>query len=134
MKLRRWPSDAPRVLEAAVCLVTARVIFALSPARGAARILSHMTAPQGSGVELAVVPGVAVAVERASRWLSGSTCLSRAVAGWLMLRRRGVSSVVRLGARHVESKVGMHAWLEVAGSPTIGGEDAHHFVPLIRHS
>jgi len=49
-----------------------------------------------------------------------------------MLRRRGVESVVRVGAHRAESGLRMHAWLEVGGSPLIGREEASAFVALTR--
>ena len=50
-----------------------------------------------------------------------------------MLERRGIASVVRVGARREQrGAVSMHAWLEVEGRPLIGREEAADFVPLSR--
>jgi hypothetical protein len=127
------PSEAraAQLIEAAVVLSVTRIVLAASPGRFTAGWVRR--AGQGSsapGLE-AKAASVASNIARAASLLP-STCLSRALTGWVMLRRRGVPSVVKLGARRVDDHVRMHAWLEVSGTPVIGHEEAHEFVTLGR--
>jgi hypothetical protein len=45
------------------------------------------------------------------------TCLSRSLALWTMLLRRGVSVELRVGFRRQDGKVQGHAWVEHQGAP-----------------
>ena len=44
-----------------------------------------------------------------------ATCLHRTLTLWWMLRRRGIDSVVRIGAAQTEQGMAAHAWLERGG-------------------
>ncbi len=132
--LARRVEQAPRIAEAAALLAATRLLLVLSPRVGAGRLIGRAGRPCSSSA--AASPNaakVARAVQRAACWIVGSTCLNQALTGWLMLKRRGIASVVRVGARR-ESAGGMsmHAWLEVGGQPLIGREEASGFVPLSR--
>jgi hypothetical protein len=49
----------------------------------------------------------------------------------MMLLRRGMSSVVRLGVRSQNGVLEAHAWLIADGGVVvIGGEEASNFMPL----
>ena len=74
-----------------------------------------------------VLSAVTVSVARAQRRLPQASCLSRAVAGWIMLRRRGVRASVRVGARRDAAGVLAHAWLQ-CGSQEVFGSDCAQFV------
>jgi hypothetical protein len=64
---------------------------------------------------------VAWALTRASRWVPGARCLTRALAGQVMLGRRGLPADLRLGvARTAAGGVEAHAWLERAGGVVVG--------------
>lgn len=59
------------------------------------------------------------------------SCLLRAIAGRVMLRRRGHRSTLYLGARHDDAgSVKLHAWLYADGVPVSGVRDAHGFKTL----
>lgn len=124
-----------RLLEAAVVLTATRIAIAASPRRVTAALLrraSRADEEPGRGSPTVRARQVAEDVGRVAPLVHGSTCLSRALAGWLMLRWRGVPSVVRVGAQRPSSGVRMHAWLEVGGAPLIGQEEAAEFVALNR--
>ena len=59
-----------------------------------------------------------------------STCLVLAVALRLMLARRGIPAVIRLGVRKVEGGLSAHAWLLVGGEAVLGAGEASSFQPL----
>lgn len=69
---------------------------------------------------LADVSRVAWAVERVSAWVPAATCLTQALAGREMLRRRGVASEVRLGVA-TDGGFRAHAWLVKDGQSVLGG-------------
>jgi len=59
-----------------------------------------------------------------------TTCLVRAIAGALLLRRRGVASTIRFGVKREDGKLAAHAWLLVGDTMVLGGEIAPEFQPL----
>ncbi len=92
------------------------------------------------GVELAPVTppvqararGVCIRLERiASRLPWHSTCLVQAVAGMLLLRRRGIGgAVIRFGVRKNGPVLAAHAWLLLGDSILLGGDEAEGYIPL----
>jgi hypothetical protein len=121
-----------RALEAAALLVATHIGLRASPRKIAARVLRRAQVPDGSVADEARARDVAAVVERMARWTGNPTCLSQAVTGWLMLRRRGIAASVRVGARRDDAGVHMHAWLDVGGACLIGGVEASRFVPFTR--
>jgi Transglutaminase-like superfamily len=62
-----------------------------------------------------------------------STCLEQSLVLCWMLRRRGMSPVLRVGARKDADRLEAHAWVEIDGIAL--GDDAGqhaHFVPFER--
>jgi hypothetical protein len=59
-----------------------------------------------------------------------TTCLVQALAGSLLLKRRGITAVVRFGVTKQKPGLAAHAWLIVGGRTVLGGEAAADFVPL----
>jgi hypothetical protein len=66
----------------------------------------------------------------APRFGGRATCLVRALAGRILLMRRGVPSTIRFGVRKGPSGLEAHAWLIVNGEILLGGEGAADYVPL----
>ena len=56
------------------------------------------------------------------------TCLEKSLALWWLLRRHGVASSVRIGARAAGGKLEAHAWVECEGVALNepGGEHRHY--------
>ena len=48
-------------------------------------------------------------------------CLSRSLAIWFLLRRRGIDSALRIGAMMKEDGLKAHAWVEFEGKPVNAG-------------
>jgi len=59
-----------------------------------------------------------------------TTCLVRAIAGALMLRRRGIPATIRFGVNRTDGKLSAHAWLLVGDTIVLGGDVAPDFQPL----
>lgn len=67
---------------------------------------------------------------RLSRLAPRATCLVRALAGLLLLRRRGIAAVVRLGVVKSGDAFSAHAWLMVDKHCLLGAEGVQAFTPL----
>lgn len=59
-----------------------------------------------------------------------TTCLVRAMAGWLLLKRRGIASTIRFGVAMEDGKLAAHAWLLLADETLLGGAEATGYQPL----
>ncbi len=69
---------------------------------------------------------VAWALNAAARRFPGfQNCLVQALAVHILLLRRGVASVLRIGAPVQAEAFAAHAWIEVGGRPLIGGPVEH---------
>jgi hypothetical protein len=64
---------------------------------------------------------VSWAVTRAARYMPFSAvCLPQAMAAHAMLKRRGIASVLHIGAANGQTTVDAHAWLDAAGIEVTG--------------
>ena len=72
------------------------------------------------------------AIVVASRYVSGTTCLSLALAGRMILNRYGYPARIHIGvAKEHTGSFGAHAWLESEGTIVIGGQESTSvFAPL----
>lgn len=59
-----------------------------------------------------------------------SSCLVQAVAARMMLRRRGVPSLLHIGVARRDGQWAAHAWLEAGSGLVCGGTEAKSFLPL----
>jgi hypothetical protein len=55
-------------------------------------------------------------VNAAARYGLGSTCLEKSLTLWWLLRRDGIVSSLRIGARKASGKFEAHAWVERDGA------------------
>ena len=71
------------------------------------------------------------AIAVAGRHVPGTTCLSLALAGRMMLNRYGYPAHIHIGvAKDHSGSFGAHAWLESEGTIVIGGQESSLFAPL----
>jgi hypothetical protein len=67
----------------------------------------------------------------ANHTLLPSTCLSRSLVTWILLRRRGIEGNIQLGVAKQDGKVAVHAWIEHRGVPINDAPDvAAQFSPF----
>jgi hypothetical protein len=60
-----------------------------------------------------------------------SSCLRRALALWVLLRRSGRAPLLRIGVPHDDPRGEMHAWVELDGAPIGDRPDvAQRFLPF----
>jgi hypothetical protein len=140
---RSWKSKATRLVqvdwrqrgllvEAVAGLIAARARIAFVPFREIAKRLGTLVPPADPRIAEARAPApeerariareVGWAVTRAASHVPFSAvCLPQAMAAHAMLKRRGVDSVVHLGARKSDEKpIDAHAWTDAAGVEVTG--------------
>lgn len=132
--------SALRGIEAALVLHLSWVLVFTVPLRITRRLFGAVEAPNigvGSApasedktVERAI--GVARRLRRVANLLPWhSTCLVRAIAGQMLLTRRGIGGgVIRFGVRKQNGKLEAHAWLLLDNIALLGGEVAEDYLPL----
>ena len=120
--------------EALVSLLLARMLVYLVPFRWTARLLGR--AGQSECTSLAQgdeqrAQAVALALRQVADRLPGRwSCLVRAVAGHLMLRRRAIPCSLWLGANLGERGFHAHAWLRSGGHYVTGRRGVDDVRPL----
>lgn len=138
--MRKLMSTLLRV-ETALALHLAWVLVFLVPLRITRRLFGEVEAPENGGDRIpAAVPERTMAraadMARRLRHVAGrlpwhSTCLVRAIAGQMLLARRGIAGgTIRFGVRKQDGKLEAHAWLLLNGVALIGGEEAEGYRPL----
>jgi hypothetical protein len=145
-KLRRFGQIGGRrralVIEAAVWLLLARVALLAVPFPKLARRLGAFVPPtdervalagrNGSAREARLAEEVGWATVRAARHVPfRAVCLPQAMAARIMLRRRGIASVLHFGAaKGREKPIDAHAWLDAAGVEVTGYPVAAQFAEI----
>lgn len=126
-----------RVVEAMAAMVLMAAIVRVVPfswvARftGAARTCDSGPLPPPTPTTLPRAAAVGRAVNRgAARLPRSPACLAQALAGWLMLKRRGVPSILVLGVARHAGELTAHAWLLAGDGAVCGGRKASTFTPI----
>jgi len=132
--LRLPPRERRDVLAAALLLLGARLVLTLLPFGIVRTLVSWLGRAGGAGRHRneAPVEQLARAVRLAADGLPVSTsCLVRALAGEVLLRRRGYPAHLCIGVAHpAGSAWHAHAWLESDGRVVLGAEGAGRFTAL----
>ncbi len=129
-------------VEAVLWLLLARLALIVIPFPRLARHMGTFTAPtearalqgapaQGSK-DADIATEVSWAVTRSARYLPfKAVCLPQAMAARIMLKRRGVASVMHFGAAKGKDKpLNAHAWLDAAGVEVTGYPVAKGFAEI----
>jgi hypothetical protein len=135
-RLRRFAQVGNRrralLIEAATWLLLARLSLIFIPFPRLARYLGAFVSPTdaramqtsstGSPEDIRVAEEISWAVTRAARHAPfRAVCLPQAMAARIMLRRRGVGSVLHFGAaKGLDKPLDTHAWLDAAGVEVTG--------------
>jgi transglutaminase superfamily protein len=130
------------IVEAAAWLLVARLALALAPFPLIARRLGAFVPPADprvAAVSAPTTPGqariareVSWAVTRAAAHAPfRAVCLPQAMAGRIMLSRRGVASAMHFGAAKGQDRpLNAHAWLDAAGVKVTGYPVAPQFAEI----
>jgi hypothetical protein len=130
------PQERWALIEAMVSLVLARISM-LMPFRWLARLLGGLE--PGMGRFIAILGAdereAALEVRRAvlriaERLPWRSSCLVRAVAARIMLRRRHLPSLVQFGVGRTPTEFSAHAWVRCGEIDVVGAETAADFAPI----
>jgi len=128
--------------EAVTYLLAARLALIFIPfPRLAPRLGSFVppTDPRAGEARMAAAPDqtklaeeIGWAVTRAARYLPfKAVCLPQAMAAQVMLKRRGVKSVMHFGAaKGTDKPLDAHAWLDAAGVEVTGYPVAENFAEI----
>lgn len=120
------------VAEACAAMLGARLRLATRPFAQVARSLGEFTqiddpratarAAATTEVEARIARDVRWAIRAAAPFMPfRSVCLQQAMAAQVMLRRRGIVSVMYFGAQITDAKpIDAHAWLDAAGVKVTG--------------
>jgi len=129
------------VVEAVSWLLLARLALMLVPFPKLARRIGTFVPPADPRVARAtaashddsrIAEDISWAVTRAARHVPfKAVCLPQAMAARVMLKRRGVASVMHFGAAKGEAKpINAHAWLDAAGVQVTGYPVAANFAEI----
>ena len=138
--LRIPPRKIALLVEASFWLAMARVALWVVPFPRIGRYLGRLLPPSpqtepSTRDEMLLAKRVGWAVNTVADHLPVDlVCLPRALAGWQMLHRRGVSSRLHFGALRErpagKTKLETHAWLSTPGVEVTGYPAAHGCVEL----
>ncbi|GAC1414462.1 MAG: lasso peptide biosynthesis B2 protein [Acidobacteriaceae bacterium] len=140
---RRTPAEWLLAGEAFVLLSLFRVALRMVSVRRIITTLCRGRAPDavqaGAPIEAAtreVALRIRWAIESVSRNSPARfVCFPQSLAGYLMLRRRGVPSTIVYGvARSDAGALIAHTWLTVGDRTVVGGEGSEAFSPIERWS
>ena len=112
------------LVEISVCLFVARLLLLAVPFKRIVPLLTgkgRNTPPTRQALQR-LKQALAIVSDR-TPWQS--TCLTRAVAAKLLLRRHGFSSTLFLGLARTDSKLTAHAWLSCNDVLITGASHTH---------
>lgn len=129
------------LIEAVACLSAARLALIFIPFPRLARSLGTFvppndpravpTPPADTNGQARLAADIGWAVTRAARYVPfKAVCLPQAMAARVMLKRRGVASIMHFGAAKGQDKLDAHAWLDAAGVEVTGYPVAKNFAEI----
>jgi len=136
-KFRRLPrADRLLVVETTATLIVASLVIALLPFRHVGRLAALRThgsepLPEERAQAIKRVRWAIVACARRLPWRA--MCFEQGFAAQLMLRRRGIGSVLHFGAAPNDQKgLAAHVWVRDGDIDVVGGELARDFAVLAK--
>ena len=125
-------SERMLLLQTFVLVWTASTFLRLLPFAIVQKLFVSRVAPPGRMHRRPPIDRLLWAIAVAGRYVSGTTCLSLALAGRMILNRYGYPARIHIGvAKEHTGSFGAHAWLESEGTIVIGGQESTSiFVPL----
>jgi hypothetical protein len=127
-------SWADRILlaNAVISLGIARVLIVALRFRQVAKLASKAVPPSSPNNAEALISKIRWAVQAgATRVPWRALCFEQGLAAHMMLRRRGVNTVLFYGAApNLDEKLAAHVWVRYGSADVIGGESASQFAVL----
>ena len=120
------------LLQTFVFVWTALTILRLLPFAIVQKLFASRAASPGRMHRRYPIERLLWAIAVAGRYVSGTTCLSLALAGRMMLNRYGYPAHIHIGvANDHTGSFGAHAWVESEGTIVMGGQESTSlFAPL----
>lgn len=136
--LRRWKQtswpDRALLCEAMLLLGGARILIAILPFRLISRIVGRIRVSLvlDEAISTAIASRISWAVQACARRAPfRAVCFQQGLAAHVMLRRRGIPSVLYYGVSEGEDRrLAAHVWVCDRGRIVIGGKDISRFVVL----
>jgi hypothetical protein len=130
-RIRYWLGAVETVLALGIAWALVFVV----PFRWTARWFGGAVAPSSRAMlpakRIANARYVAKRLQRVAAHMPWrTTCLVRALAGSLLLRRRGTPATIRFGVNRADGGFSAHAWLVVGDTIVLGADNAPGFRPL----
>jgi len=131
---RRFALRRPALaLEALMMLIAASIAIRLLPFRTIGRLAARGGGggPSPDRDRIAAMERLLMAWSKRVPWRA--LCYQRGLAMQMMLRRRGLGSVLWLGAGYEDAdSLASHVWVTLDGEIVIGGDTADRHAPLMR--
>jgi hypothetical protein len=120
------------LIEGLLVLAGSSLAIALLPFRKVATLASRFDPIEGSDVDLSTVSKCRWAVQAwADRVPWRAVCFQRGLALHLMLRRRGIPSLLHYGVAQTRDKgLSAHVWISAGDRLVLGGEQAPGYTCL----
>lgn len=127
--LKRPRRDYALLAEAFAAVAAASLAIRLAPFRKVGAYASRPPRVSRSAApgEIARLRRAVLAWRRRAPWRI--VCFQQALALQILLRRRGVASVLHYGIAQ-EDALKAHVWLSVGGEVVVGGEEASRFTEI----
>jgi hypothetical protein len=130
---RRPPAEYALLAEALAALTLASIAIKLLPFRKVAAAASAWGSQASRDDARSVRRARSAVLAWARRVPWRAVCFQRGLALHLMLRRRGIPSVLNYGVARKEGEgLAAHVWIDVGDETVIGGDEAPKFARVAR--
>lgn len=126
------PSELLLLAQAGVWVLAARMGLWFFPFRRLRRLVAFLTrSSQPASCNDSRVSQWTWAVSSASRFVPKATCLTKALALHILLRRAGLQSRIHIGVRKEDGRFEAHAWVESHDKVVIGDFELKRYSPIM---
>jgi hypothetical protein len=121
-----------RLAEALATLALASLAIKLAPFKRVVQAAGRRDIPERAPIDRALVEQCRWSVDAAANRVPWkAVCFQRGLALHLMLRRRGVPSVLHYGVAQTSGRgLAAHVWVSAGGEVVLGGKEAPDYVCL----
>jgi hypothetical protein len=124
-------SELPVLLRAGLWICAVRLGLWLVPLQKLRGAVAFLTRENRRNRGACSLPQFVWAVSAASRLVPRATCLTKAVALHILLRRAGLQSSIHFGVAKEGERFEAHAWVESQNRVVIGEFESNRYVPMM---
>jgi hypothetical protein len=125
------PSELYVLAQAWIWVCAVRVGLWLMPFLRLKRVVCFLTRKRPTQTRPHLVIRIAWAVSAASAYVPRATCLTRALALHILLRRLGLQSRIHIGVTKEKGLIDSHAWVESQDKIVIGDQELARYIPIM---